>query len=97
MIPIIDSHGEIVTDYFEEASSFISGAISTKKNVLVHCWSGVSRSATMVLAFCLIHLRLGLNQSLKLVRRSRPQIEPNPGFMKQLKALEFQLFSDEES
>jgi protein-tyrosine phosphatase len=33
------------------------------KNVLVHCHMGISRSATMVLAFLMEHFRMNLNEA----------------------------------
>lgn len=51
--------------------------------VLVHCARGISRSATLALAFLMIKERLTLVEALAAVRRHR-NILPNVGFLKQL-------------
>ncbi|CEH16778.1 Dual specificity phosphatase [Ceraceosorus bombacis] len=56
--------------------------------VYVHCQAGVSRSATIVLAY-LMHTRsLSLQEALELVKSRRSHIEPNAGFMTQLELYE---------
>lgn len=51
--------------------------------VLVHCARGVSRSATLALAFLMIKERLTLVEAVEAVRRHR-NILPNVGFLNQL-------------
>lgn len=46
--------------------------------------AGVSRSATLVIAYMMKRYRLSLKEAEQLVRSKRPFINPNPGFMKQL-------------
>jgi protein-tyrosine phosphatase len=52
-------------------------------NVLVHCKEGISRSATLVLAFLMIKEGLSAQDAMRTVRRER-EIRPNNGFLKQL-------------
>lgn len=58
--------------------------------VLVHCAVGVSRSASVVLAYLMIHRRLGLLEAILRVKERR-WIFPNRGFLRQLRALEAEL------
>lgn len=51
--------------------------------VLVHCARGISRSATLALAFLMIKERLTLVEAVEVVRRRR-NILPNVGFLNQL-------------
>uniref|UniRef100_A0A8C2AT98 Tyrosine specific protein phosphatases domain-containing protein n=1 Tax=Cyprinus carpio TaxID=7962 RepID=A0A8C2AT98_CYPCA len=55
--------------------------------VLVHCAVGVSRSASLVLAYLMIHQHLSLLEAIKTVKEHR-WIFPNRGFLKQLRALD---------
>lgn len=82
-IPIL----KIIT-YFVESIQFIDEAISNGKNVLVHCLGGISRSATIVIAYVMIKKRKSFEEALKFVKKQRPKVNPNPGFAAQLQVFE---------
>ena len=54
---------------------------------MVNCWQGASRSATVVLAFLMMHHNMELSEVLAQVK-TRRDIRPNNGFLKQLVTLE---------
>lgn len=54
------------------------------KTVYVHCQSGISRSATVVIAYLMKYHRLELMEAYGLVHRARPVINPNDGFFRVL-------------
>ncbi|OQV13404.1 hypothetical protein BV898_12356 [Hypsibius exemplaris] len=56
--------------------------------VLVHCLMGVSRSASVVLAYLVKYRGMSLEEAHELVRRQRPMISPNRGFWEQLSLFE---------
>lgn len=58
--------------------------------VLVHCARGISRSATLALAYLMIKERLTLVEAVEAVRRHR-NILPNVGFLNQLCVLDSSL------
>ena len=60
-------------------------------NVLVHCMMGVSRSASMVIWHLMTREKMGLAEAYNLVKQKRPIINPNRGFVEQLKELEKEL------
>ena len=76
------------------ALSMMREARAAGQAVLVHCYAGVSRSAAVVIAFLMAEARgrgdapPWLAPAHRLVRSTRPAIEPNPGFMRQLMAFE---------
>ena len=47
--------------------------------MILLCFAGVSRSATITIAFLMLKEGLVLEQAFDDVRRSRPFISPNPG------------------
>ncbi|MEM3062827.1 MAG: dual specificity protein phosphatase [Nitrososphaerota archaeon] len=65
---------------------FINMAVESKKNVLVHCIAGVSRSASLVIYFLMKKFHLDFEKALALVREKRSIINPNESFKFQLKS-----------
>jgi hypothetical protein len=53
--------------------------------VLIHCHQGVSRSATITIAYLMKRLSWNYEQAYAYVKERRPCIYPNKGFVKQLK------------
>ncbi|NWZ96213.1 DS13B phosphatase, partial [Nesospiza acunhae] len=77
--------------FFYDAANFIRKALnSSGGKVFVHCAMGVSRSATLVLAFLMIHENMTLVDALKTVSAHR-NICPNTGFLSQLRDLDIKL------
>ncbi|XP_003223192.1 dual specificity protein phosphatase 26 [Anolis carolinensis] len=77
--------------YFYPASEYIHKALSSPNGkILVHCILGKSRSATLVLAYLMIHHNFSLAAALEKILLSRA-ISPNRGFLKQLQDLELEL------
>ncbi|XP_067378148.1 dual specificity protein phosphatase family protein isoform X2 [Channa argus] len=60
------------------------------RKVLIHCIMGVSRSATLVLAYLMLHQRLSLIDALRRVIQKRA-IYPNRNFLSLLLKLDEQL------
>mmetsp|Transcript_48510 Transcript_48510/g.62254 ORF Transcript_48510/g.62254 Transcript_48510/m.62254 type:complete len:257 (+) Transcript_48510:54-824(+) len=72
------------------ACNALDEALSVPTNAaLVHCVSGVSRSATTVIAWLMTRKGMSFQESFDLARESRPRINPNVGFKTSLEALEF--------
>ena len=84
-IYIDDTPESDISAYFEPTSKFIDKAICASGNVLVHCMAGISRSSTLVVAYLVSKKSMTLDAALELVREKRPIVEPNSGFMEQLK------------
>lgn len=58
--------------------------IEKADKVYLHCQSGVSRSASVLIAFLMWKEKMKFKDALTFVRRRRPCIFPNIGFYKQL-------------
>jgi protein-tyrosine phosphatase len=83
-VEIMDLDEEPITKYFTKCFEIIQVAISKKEGILVHCNAGVSRSATIVVAYLMFSQRLSYSKAYTLVKEKRPKINPNPGFVNQL-------------
>lgn len=68
----------------------VTTRVSVPGRVFVHCLVGVSRSATLALAFLMIAEGLKLQEAVAAVRPHR-DICPNPGFLQQLRSLDMSL------
>ncbi|NXK89660.1 DUPD1 phosphatase, partial [Formicarius rufipectus] len=80
-----------LSQFFESASEFIENALRDERNkVLVHCAMGRSRSATLVLAYLMIHKHMTVVDAIEQVAKHRC-ILPNRGFLKQLRELDIAL------
>lgn len=87
-IPASDSAQQNLKQYFEEAIEYIDDARQNGANVLIHCHAGVSRSATITIAYILKHTKLVMSDAYKYVKGKRSIISPNFNFLGQL--LEFE-------
>ncbi|OQV25168.1 putative Dual specificity protein phosphatase 14 [Hypsibius exemplaris] len=83
-IRIDDSPYALIGKYFDVSADLIEEQRKTGGKVLVHCMAGVSRSASIVLAYLVRHRGMSLRDAYALVRRKRSIIRPNVGFWKQL-------------
>lgn len=74
-----------IDKYFDETSDLINSFIKQKKNVLVHCIMGRSRSVSIVLAYLIKYNKMTFEEGLKLIKLNRSIVCPNDGFIEQLK------------
>lgn len=83
-IPVDDTYTADIGKWFEEAAKFIDSVKNSKGRVLVHCQAGISRSATICLAYLISRYRLRLDEAYEYVKKRRSIISPNFNFMGQL-------------
>ncbi|XP_073775147.1 dual specificity protein phosphatase 13A-like isoform X4 [Danio rerio] len=87
-VPAEDSPSFNLSVFFQPCADYIQQVLSTPGGrVFVHCAVGVSRSASLVLAFFILHHHLSLLDAIRTVQQHR-WIFPNRGFLRQLQALE---------
>eukprot|EP00035_Acanthoeca_spectabilis_P010689 m.189209 g.189209 ORF g.189209 m.189209 type:complete len:221 (-) comp15103_c0_seq2:431-1093(-) len=72
----------------KEAVQWMCEQIADKRNVLVNCAQGKSRSGTMACAYLMATNHLSAADALGLIQASRPLVQPNAGFMRQLRDFE---------
>ncbi len=82
-----DDPTEKVSDHFLTVHAIISQALKGNKHVIVHCKAGMSRSPTFVIAYLMIENGWHYEETLAYIKKKRPIIAPNAGFVQQLKML----------
>ncbi|KYQ91236.1 putative protein tyrosine phosphatase [Tieghemostelium lacteum] len=76
---------------FEAIFQFMDECKKNGERVLVHCAMGISRSATVVIAYLMKEYAMDYNTAFKFVKSKRSIISPNFGFNKALKDFDKQL------
>ncbi|XP_030881451.1 dual specificity protein phosphatase 2 [Leptonychotes weddellii] len=90
-IPVEDNQMVEISAWFQEAISFIDSVKNSGGRVLVHCQAGISRSATICLAYLIQSRRVRLDEAFDFVKQRRGVISPNFSFMGQLLQFETQV------
>ncbi|KAF7493148.2 Dual specificity phosphatase DUPD1 [Sarcoptes scabiei] len=85
-----DICSENITRCFEEANNFIDDCLRNGGKILIHCLAGVSRSATITIAYLMMRHAMTLEEAIKEVKQNR-RICPNEGFLRQLVELDLML------
>lgn len=76
-----------------EDESPMSSGPAQENRVLVHCLAGMSRSATIVIAYLLATTPMTAEEATEFVRSKRRIVRPNYGFTKQLEQYEKRYFA----
>lgn len=88
---ISDNEDSNISGIFEEACDFIDHVEQIGGKVLVHCFEGKSRSATVVLAYLMLRKKLTLLEAWNALKRVHRRAQPNDGFAKILLDLDRKL------
>ncbi|KAE8304737.1 Dual specificity phosphatase, catalytic [Giardia duodenalis] len=81
LLKLRDTGLENIDSLFLEAIAFIHEARMQGKAVLVHCYQGVSRSASLVIAYIMWANDLSYEEAYSHVRSCRGVVAPNTGFV----------------
>jgi hypothetical protein len=90
-IDIDDSDDAPILKFVDRANAFLDEGLRSSEHVLVHCNSGMSRSATLVIAFLMSRRGMSLADAYETTRSARPVILPNRGFFGALQRHELAL------
>ncbi|KAK4886712.1 hypothetical protein RN001_002983 [Aquatica leii] len=88
ILDIADMATENIIRFFPKVKQFVDDALSKNAKVLIHGNMGVSRSATLVLAYIMEKLGITCSDAYTLVKGRRSCIKPNEGFFAQLNEYE---------
>lgn len=84
-VQISDMPKEDILHHLDQCTEFIGSALDKGENILVHCYFGVSRSSTAVIAYMMKKHNLEYQQAYEIVKSKRKFVHPNSGFVNQLK------------
>lgn len=70
-VPVLDKSDINISDYFDDVSDLIEQIRQLNGKTMVHCVAGVSRSASLVLAYLMKHMKMTLKDAFELVRTAR--------------------------
>lgn len=87
-IEVLDTWGQSINKHFVKADEFIEKARTSGGKVLVHCNAGISRSATIVIAYLMKKQDWSLDRAYSMVRSKRPQVSPHVDFYNALQNYE---------
>ncbi|OWM62734.1 hypothetical protein CDL15_Pgr020028 [Punica granatum] len=88
---ISDDEDTNIGSVFEEACDFIDYVEQTGGKVLVHCFEGKSRSATLVIAYLMLRKNFTLLEAWNALKRVHRRAQPNDGFARILLDLDKKL------
>lgn len=69
-IPAVDHESFDLAPFFPTANELLDSE-TRRTNVLVHCMAGVSRSATLVIAYLINSLNITFTEAFKMVKSKR--------------------------
>lgn len=84
-VHISDVPKEDILHHLDECIEFINIALNKNQKILVHCYYGVSRSSSIIIAYIMKKYNLEYNQAFEFVKSKRIYVQPNSGFVFQLK------------
>jgi protein-tyrosine phosphatase len=88
-----DDENEPIIATVHSVHRIITKSTSKNKNVLIHCAAGISRSPAILIGHLMLEKNISYKEAAAAVRGRRPIIQPNQGFVRQLK--DFNFFSQQ--
>lgn len=91
---IEDNSKENIKQFFKKFKEIMD----THNKVLIHCYGGISRSATIAISYMMNTLSSSLEDIdvqdlVYILKKIRPCINPNPGFIKQLEEYRLEILN----
>lgn len=83
-VEVRDDGTDRISKFFDDCCDFIAEKRKSGVSVLVHCAAGISRSATIVIAYLMKKKGYSMKGACDLTSSKRGIVMPNPGFLQQL-------------
>jgi len=89
-IEIEDINEHSLIHSFEETFNIInnysgSDEINDSKNIMVHCYMGASRSASVIVVYLIKKYNMSLDEAIKYMKSKRPETNINITFIEEIK------------
>lgn len=81
---VVDSNTEL---YFREGAAKLNDWVSHGYKVIVHCFAGMSRSVSVVIAYYMLYRGWSFDLAYSHLKQRRFQANPHPDFIPILKGL----------
>lgn len=88
VIRLADAATSDLLSHLEEATNFVHECINEGHKVAIHSLEGVSRAASLLIAYFVRYHSLNLREAFDRVNKKRSDIRVNRGFWRQLHAYE---------
>jgi atypical dual specificity phosphatase len=80
-----DVESENIEEHLDNIADFIHHRINSHKDkIFIHCFAGISRSATFVIYYIMKYNNMEFKTAFASVKDRRPQVNPNLRFMREL-------------
>ena len=86
-----DVEDENILEDVKRLLPIIHNELVEDRGVLCHCMHGKSRSATIVAAYLMKYKNMSADEAIEFIQSKRSQVDPNPGYIRQLKEFEQEL------
>ena len=85
-IPIKDDSENHITEFIRPTLEFLNlhGPYDDNNSILIHCYMGSSRSASIVLLYLIYKYQYSYNDALELLLSKRPIVNINTNFLKDI-------------
>ena len=88
-VPVKDHPLADIGKYLPLCHTFLCLNRDLNKKVLVHCRMGISRSTTIIIYYLMKEFKIQCIDALNMIRKIRPIVDPNSGFIQLLLKLDF--------
>ena len=93
-VNVVDEMSEDIYRFFEKTTKEMHEKLENNQVIYVHCYVGMSRSPTIVIAYLIKYHKMSYEDAYNLVKKQRRQTYPNHGFREQLRTWERQCCKD---
>ncbi|KAK6745191.1 hypothetical protein RB195_011732 [Necator americanus] len=76
-LEVLDLPWTDIIQSFGEAHEFMKDCVDSGGKVFVHCNAGISRAASFVISYLMVHHAMSLQQAIEVVKSARPKVRPN--------------------